>query len=86
MPWPRGTFEFQSAYARAHLLAYARRPFVNGAILWALRDFRVTPVWNGGNPKPNPPWHNKSVIDETGAKKPAYKIVRRLFRRVKPLR
>jgi len=46
----------------------------------------VHPRWSGGNPKPNPPWHNKSLIEEWGKKKPAFGPVRQMFRRTKPLR
>ncbi len=62
-----GTFAFQNKWTMDHINIHASRPFVNGSILWALRDFRVHPTWGGGNPKPNPPWNNKAPIDENGA-------------------
>ena len=40
---------------------------MNGSIAWALRDFRVAPDLAGrrsGRVRP-PPWHNKSLIEET---------------------
>ena len=45
---------------------------MNGSIAWALKDFRVTPEWLGGAPAAwgTPPWHNKSLIEETGKPKP----------------
>jgi beta-glucuronidase len=83
-----GSFEFQSRYARQHLAIHASKRYINGSIYWALKDFRVDPSWLGGAPRDwaTPPWHNKSVIDESGAKKPAFTVLQRSFRRTKPLR
>jgi len=69
-----------------HINIHSSRPFVNGSILWALRDFRVHPTWGGGNPKPNPPWNNKGPIDENGVTKPLWPIVQRNFRATRPFR
>ena len=84
----RGSYEFQSKFAADHLAVHASKRYVNGSIHWALRDFRVTPQWQGGAPAgwATPPWHNKSPIEENDAKKPLYFELRRLFRKVKPLR
>jgi beta-galactosidase/beta-glucuronidase len=81
-----GTFAFQNKWTLDHLNIYATRPFVNGAILWALRDFRVHPTWGGGNPKPNPPYNNKGLIDENGVTKPVWPLVQRNFRATRPFR
>jgi beta-glucuronidase len=82
----KGTYQFQRRWLMDHLAIYKRRPFVNGAIIWLLKDFRVNGVWNGGNPKPNPPWNNKGLIDESGARKPAFFDVARAFGRTRALR
>lgn len=84
----KGTYEFQRKYALDHLAIHGSKPYVNGSIYWALRDFRVHPSWSGGAPDgwTTPPWHNKSLIEETNARKPAYLSVARVFRRTKPLR
>ncbi|MDQ3587855.1 MAG: hypothetical protein M3375_05865, partial [Actinomycetota bacterium] len=81
-----GTFAFQNQWTLDHLRIHASKPFVNGSILWALRDFRVHPTWGGGNPKPNPPWNNKGLIDENGTAKPVYGLVQREFRATRPFR
>jgi beta-glucuronidase len=83
-----GTYEFQQKYVRDHLAVHASKPYVGGSIHWALRDFRVHPTWGGGAPEgwEIPPWHNKSLIEETGVPKPVYFEVRRMWKRVKPLR
>ena len=83
-----GTYEFQDKFVRDHLAVHAAKPYINGSIHWALRDFRVHPTWEGGAPEgwTQPPWNNKSLIEETGALKPAYFNMRSMWRRVKPLR
>ena len=83
-----GSFEFQSKFAVDHLRVHASKPYVAGSIYWALRDFRVDPTWLGGAPRDwgTPPWHNKSLIDETNARKPGYKELRKRFRKTRTLR
>ena len=56
------------------------RPFLNGAMIWALRDFRVIPGWAGGNPFPDPPWNHKGLLDIAGNPKPAFWEVQRIYR------
>ena len=84
----KGSYEFQSKFAVDHLACTPPSRYVNGSIDWALRDFRVTPKWQGGAPAAwaTPPWHNKSPIEETDVRKPLYFELQRLFRGVKPLR
>src|SRR5215211_4187324 len=84
----KGTFEFQTDFMRRHLAIHASKRYINGSIAWALKDFRVDPSWLGGAPREyaTPPWHNKSLIDESGARKPAFVVMQRLWRRTKPLR
>ena len=83
----KGTYEFQRKFALDHIAIHSSKRFVNGSIYWALRDFRVHQTWQGGAPPEyaTPPWHNKSLIDETNARKPAFLSVARVFRRTKPL-
>ena len=83
----KGTYEFQRRFALDHIGIQSSRRFVNGSIYWALRDFRVNQTWQGGAPPEyaTPPWHNKSLIDETNVRKPAFLSVARVFRRTKPL-
>jgi beta-glucuronidase len=84
----KGTFEFQRKWVMDHLAIHASKPFVNGSIHWALRDFRVHQTWQGGAPDEyaQPPWHNKSLIEENNHRKPVFLDVARIFRRTKPLR
>jgi beta-glucuronidase len=82
----KGTYEFQSGFLDFHLRVFAKKPFINAAIVWSLHDFRVKPGWAGGNPLPHPPVNEKGLIDDTGFRKPAFKAVRRVFRRTGPFR
>jgi beta-glucuronidase len=84
----KGTFEFQRKFAADHLAIHASKPYVNGSIWWALRDFRVHPQWAGGAPEgyTTPPWHNKSLIEENNGRKRIYFDMRARWRKTKPLR
>ena len=82
----KGTFGFQTRWTRDHLAIHQSRRFVNGSIIWALKDFRVHPSWGGGNPTPNPPYNNKGLVEENGTPKPAFWEARLLFRAPHPPR
>jgi hypothetical protein len=83
-----GTYEYQRRFALDHLRVHASKRYVAGSIWWALRDFRVDPTWLGGAPREwgSPPWHNKSLIEETNARKPVYYDMRKRFRKTRTLR
>jgi beta-glucuronidase len=74
-----GTYAFQQAFLDAHLDAVDELPWMNGAIVWLLRDYPVRPAWAGGNPQPDPPFSRKGLLDRHGAPKPAFETVRRRF-------
>jgi beta-glucuronidase len=75
-----GSYAFQQDFAAFHLKVFAAKPWLSGAIYWALQEFRVRPGWNGGNPRPTPPLHAKGLISFSGALKPAYYDVRKIYR------
>jgi beta-glucuronidase len=81
----KGTYEFQQDSLDYHLGVFATKPWLAGAIYWALQDFRVRPGWSGGNPQPTPPWHRKGLLDESGAPKPAFSDVQRIYRGTRQL-
>jgi beta-glucuronidase len=80
----KGTYTFQRQLIEDHLAVYDSKPFVNGALVWALRDFRVRPNWDGGNPKPQSPLNQKGLMDPAGKRKPAFTAVARMFHEVAP--
>jgi beta-glucuronidase len=81
----KGSYEFQSRYAREHLAIHASKRYLGGSMYWALKDFRVDPTWTGGAPAAwaTPPWHNKSLIEQNGAPKPVFNVMRRAWAKTK---
>jgi beta-glucuronidase len=75
----KGTFQFQQDFVNYHLGVYATKPWLSGAIYWALQEFRVRPNWDGGNPRPNSPIHEKGLLRFDGSRKPAWFDVQRIF-------
>ena len=82
----KGTYQFQADFLKYHLDVFASKPFISGALIWNLRDFRVKPGWAGGNPLPHPPVNEKGLIDDLGHKKPAYDVVKGVYLRTGPFR
>jgi beta-glucuronidase len=80
----KGTFQFQQDYINYHYGVYATKPWLSGALYWALKEFRVRPEWEGGNPRPSAPGvvHQKATIGYDGSRKPAFADLQRLFRSV----
>jgi beta-glucuronidase len=79
----RGSYGYQSALISSTLRALQRMRQVDGAMIWAGRDFAVDPLWDGGNKlRPNPPLNQKGLVTLSGRKKPAYRITASLFRRL----
>jgi beta-glucuronidase len=76
----RGTYEFQSAFANYHYGVYATKPWLSGAIWWTLEEFAVKPGWEGGNPWPAPPIHQKGLITMAGVKKPVFTDIQRIYK------
>ncbi|MEA2244209.1 MAG: beta-glucuronidase [Solirubrobacteraceae bacterium] len=76
----KGTYEYQQDFVNFHLGVHASKPWLSGSIYWALQEFRVRPNWDGGNPHPDPPIHQKGLLRFDGSKKPAWFDVERLFK------
>ncbi len=75
----KGTYEYQQDFVNYHLGVFASRPWLSGALYWTIQEFRVRPNWDGGNPRPNPPIHEKGLLRFDGTKKPAWFDVQRLY-------
>jgi beta-glucuronidase len=75
----RGTYAFQQGFVNWQLKQLAKKSYLSGATYWALQEFRVRPGWDGGNPRPSPPFHQKGLITMSGERKPAYFDLQRLF-------
>ena len=76
----KGTYGFQRDFVNYHLNLFAQKPWLGGAIYWALNEFRVKPDWEGGNPRPEPPVHQKGLLTyDTRSRKPAWADGRRYY-------
>lgn len=76
----KGTWAFQQDFVNFHLGVYASKPWLSGAIYWALNEFRVRPGWEGGNPRPTPPLHQKGLLRYGDlSRKPAWADVQRSY-------
>ena len=75
----KGTFQYQQDFVGYHLAVHSARPWLSGSLYWALQEFRVRPNWDGGNPRPNAPVHEKGLLRFDGSKKPAWLDAQRLF-------
>ena len=76
----KGTYAFQRDFVNHHLSVFATKPWLSGALYWALNEFRVRPEWDGGNPFPTSPIHQKALMHYDGSLKPAWTDVQRWFR------
>jgi len=76
----KGTWAFQQDFVNFHLATYASKTWLSGAVYWALNEFRVRPGWEGGNPRPNPPLHQKGLLKYGDfSRKPAWEDLRRNY-------
>jgi beta-glucuronidase len=82
----KGTYQYQQDFVNYHLGVHASKPWLSGSIYWALQEFRVRPNWDGGNPRPSPPLHQKGLLRFDGSKKPAWFDAQRLFAATPQLR
>jgi beta-glucuronidase len=76
----KGTYAFQQDFVNFHLSVFATKPWLSGALYWAINEFRVRPEWDGGNPFSTPPIHQKALIHYNGVPKPAWADVQNWFR------
>jgi beta-glucuronidase len=81
----KGTWAFQQDFVNYHLGVFATKPWLNGALYWTLNEFRVRPDWEGGNPRPTSPIHQKALITYDGQPKPAYFDAQRWYRGTRQL-
>jgi beta-glucuronidase len=71
----KGTFAFQAQWIKDTLAVFDTKPWLAGIMYWTLQEFRITPGWDGSNPYPTPPLHQKAVIQYDGTKKPGYDVL-----------
>jgi beta-glucuronidase len=76
----RGTYEFQADMARYHLGVIASKPYISGAIWFALQNFAAWPGWTGGNPQGDPPFVEKGEIDQNGNHTPLFGVIQSIYK------
>jgi beta-glucuronidase len=76
----KGTYAFQANMARYHLGVFASKPYLSGAIWFALQTFAAKPGWTGGNPVGDPPWVQKGAFDQYGVKTPIFSVLQSIFK------
>ncbi len=74
-----GTYAFQANSAAFHLNVFASKPWLSGAIYFDLQDYVAYPQYSGGNPRPQPPFNQKGLVDESGNLKPAFSVVSQIY-------
>ncbi|MBI5105165.1 MAG: hypothetical protein HZB46_09320 [Solirubrobacterales bacterium] len=81
-----GGYAFQSRLLRQHIAAYRAQPAVSGMLVWNLRDFALTPDFNGGSITRLVPGirlvrglNQKGLFHLDGRPKPAVAAVRRAY-------
>ena len=75
----RGTYQFQANQAAFHLSVFASKPWLSGAIWFALQDFAARPGWTGGDPWGDPPYVQKGLVGLAGALKPVFSVVQSIY-------
>ncbi len=76
----RGTYQFQANAAEYHLGVFASKPYLAGAIWFALQTFAARPGWTGGDPLGDPPWVQKGEIDQFGNPTPLFPIIQSIYK------
>jgi hypothetical protein len=62
-----------------HLNVFATKPWLSGAIYFALQNYVAFPQYSGGDPRPDPPYNQKGLIDFSGNEKPAWAVVSQIY-------
>jgi beta-glucuronidase len=75
----RGTYEFQANTAAYHLGVFATKPWLSGAIWFAMQDFAAKPGWTGGDPRGTPPYVQKGMFDALGNMKPGFAVLSAIY-------
>ncbi|MBV9363967.1 MAG: hypothetical protein JOY89_06990 [Solirubrobacterales bacterium] len=75
----RGTYAFQADSVAFHLNAFATKPWLAGAMYFALQNYVAFPQYSGGDPRPDPPFNQKGLVDFAGNPKPAFAAVSQIY-------
>jgi beta-galactosidase/beta-glucuronidase len=86
-PGSPGSYGFQTSLLARHIAVYAADPQLSGMLIWDLRDYALTPTFEGGSIHSKLPrlhliegLNQKGLFTYGGSPKPAVGVVARLFR------
>jgi beta-galactosidase/beta-glucuronidase len=86
-PGAPGSYGFQSRLLQTHIEAYEADPHLTAMMVWVLRDYPLTPTFEGGSIKGLLPklkliegLNQKGLFTYAGQPKPAVAVVGRLFK------
>jgi beta-glucuronidase len=71
----KGTYAFQQDFVNFQLGVFATKPWLSGAIYWALNEFWVRPDWSGADPRPISPLFQKGLVTQDWVRKPAWQTL-----------
>ena len=60
---------------------FASKPYLSGAMWFALQTFAARPGWTGGDPLGDPPWVQKGEIDQYGNPTPLFALIQSIYGR-----
>ena len=75
----RGTYAFQANSVAFHLGVFATKPWLSGAMYFAVQNYVAFPTYSGGDPRPDPPFNQKGLVDFAGNPKPAFSVVSQIY-------
>jgi beta-glucuronidase len=75
----RGTYAFQANSVAFHLGVFASKPWLSGAMYFAMQNYVAFPQYSGGDPRPTPPYNQKGLLDFAGNPKPAWSAVSQIY-------
>ena len=75
----KGTWAFQQDFVNYHLGVFATKPWLSGAIYWALNEFWVRPGLGGRQPAPDAAAAPEGAAHYDGVRKPAWADVQRWY-------
>jgi beta-glucuronidase len=75
----RGTYQFQANSLAFHLGVFATKPYLSGALYFAMQDYEAWPGYSGGNPRPHSPLNAKGVLDQRGNHKLSFQTTSQIF-------
>jgi beta-glucuronidase len=75
----RGTYQFQADTLAYHLGVFVSKPWLSGALYFAMQNYVAFPTYSGGDPKPNPPFNEKGMVDLYGNHKPAFNVMSSIY-------